>query len=123
MRMYAKWSALLVAVVLLGYCFTTSNVHGSTTQGGPQKEDTKKIAGLFDRNCARCHGNNGRGETSMGSKLGVPNFTEREWKKTASEKRLIGVVSNGHDAMPAYKTVFTKEEIKGLVAHVRNFQK
>lgn len=123
MRIYAKWSALLVAVLFLGYSFTTGNIHGSATQAGSPKEDAKKIAALYDRNCARCHGADGRGETLMGGRLGVPNFADRQWKKTASEKRLIAVVANGHEAMPAFKNMFTKEEIKALVVRVRNFQK
>lgn len=121
MKMYAKVSVLLAGVLLLAYTITPNHVIGSPTQGR-SKQEAKKRAEAYDRACARCHGSNGRGETSMGARMGVPDFTAPAWKKTASEKRLIVVVTSGHEAMPAFKATFTKQEIKGLVMHVRNFE-
>jgi mono/diheme cytochrome c family protein len=123
MKMYARMSVLLAGVLVLGYSFTANPVRGSATQGRSSKEDTKKRAQSYDRACARCHGSNGRGETSMGARMGVPDFTAPAWKKTASGKRLIFVVTSGHEGMPAFKDTFTKEEIKDLVTYVRNFQR
>lgn len=123
MKMYAKVSVLLAGVLLLGYSFTANHVIGSPTQEQSSKQEAKKRAEAYDRACARCHGSNGRGETSMGARMGVPDFTAPAWKKTASEKRLIVVVTSGHEGMPAFKATFTKEEIKRLVIHVRNFER
>ena len=122
MNMYAM-SVLLAGVLLLGYSLTANHVFGSATQGRSSKQDTNKRTELYDRACSGCHGRNGRGETTMGARLGVPDFTAPAWKKTASGKRLILVVTSGHERMPAFKDTFTKAEIKELVTYVRNFQR
>jgi cytochrome c oxidase cbb3-type subunit 3 len=77
---------------------------------------------LFARNCATCHGADGRGETLAGKISGVPNMTDRKWQESMSEKRMTMSVKNGRGSMPSFDEKLSQNEILLLVAHVRNFK-
>lgn len=84
-------------------------------------------AELFGKKCAACHGKDGTGDTSMGKKLGIKDFTDAkvqagatdaQWQKTILE----GIKSpEGKTLMPPAKV--TPEEAKELVKVCRGFKK
>jgi len=86
-----------------------------------------KVEELFNRNCARCHGADGRGDTPSGHLFKAPDFTDPDWwKKDAglkSPRRLRLMVTNGQAGMPAFGKKLTKHEINLLVNRVRSFRK
>jgi mono/diheme cytochrome c family protein len=77
---------------------------------------------LFARNCATCHGADGRGETAEGEVSGVPDMTDRKWQESISEKRMAISVRQGRGIMPSFEKKLSQSEIDSLVAHVRNFK-
>jgi mono/diheme cytochrome c family protein len=81
---------------------------------------------LFNRNCARCHGADGRGDTPQGHLFKAPDFTDVEWWKKnssiTSTRTLRSVVTRGKAAMPAFGKKLTKSEINLLVDRVRRFR-
>lgn len=93
----------------------------STTQKSVAKSGASAKA-LFARNCATCHGADGRGETLAGKISGVPNMTDRKWQESISEKRMVMSVRNGRGSMPSFDEKLSQNEINLLVAHVRNFK-
>ena len=87
-------------------------------------EELARTRALFNDKCARCHGEDGRGETHTGEMLGAPDFTdEKWWKETKGDGRFIHSVTNGKEAMPAFGKKLSKQEITFLVAYVRRFGK
>lgn len=90
-------------------------------------EAAKRVDELFRRNCARCHGSDGRGDTPMGALYKAPDFTDGEWwKKNAkitSTRSLRSIVTRGKAEMPAFGKKLTKAEINSLVRYVRNFRR
>jgi len=77
-------------------------------------------AKLFDNNCAYCHGQDGRGAVKLPN---LPDFTENEFQDSRPETSLISSISNGRNSMPAFGSVFTQNQIKGLARFVRHFRK
>ena len=77
---------------------------------------------LFARNCATCHGADGRGETLAGRVSGVPDMTDRKWQERVSDKRMAASVAHGRGSMPSFKEKLSPDEIASLVSHVRNFK-
>ena len=79
-----------------------------------------------EKNCAKCHGNDGMGQTPMGKKNHSPNFTRARWQQRhddAEIKKAIieGVVEDGKRKMPAFGSKLSPEQIDALVGHVRSF--
>ena len=82
---------------------------------------------LYNKNCARCHGGDGRGDTPSGHLYKAPDFTSAEWWNKeaahASIKNLREVVTKGKGGMPGFAKKLTRAEINVLVDRVRKFRK
>jgi mono/diheme cytochrome c family protein len=80
-------------------------------------------ASLYKTKCAVCHAPDGSGNSVMGKKLGAKDLCSDEvQKKTDAE--LNDLIANGMGkTMPAYKGKLTDDEIKGLVAYIRELAK
>jgi mono/diheme cytochrome c family protein len=76
-------------------------------------------ATLWARNCASCHGKDGSGNTTMGKKLGVKDYSKDQG---FSDAEAANVVKNGKGKMKAY-TQLSNADVKALVAYVRPLKK
>jgi mono/diheme cytochrome c family protein len=87
----------------------------------------RQVEELFNRNCARCHGADGRGDTPSGHLFKAPDFTDAEWWKKNSSittiRTLRSVVARGKAGMPGFGKKLTRPQINQLVERVRSFQK
>jgi len=81
----------------------------------------------WDSLCAKCHGADGKGQTKMGQKLGVKDFTDAkvqaELKDDAAAKTIKEGMKDkdGKTLMKPFDTL-SEEEIKALVAYVRSLK-
>jgi mono/diheme cytochrome c family protein len=87
------------------------------------------VKAIYDKDCAKCHGADGKGKTKMGEKLGVKDATDakvQEEMKDAEMAKAIkeGIKEKGTDKtkMKAFAEL-SDEDIKGLVKYVRDFKK
>lgn len=88
-----------------------------------KKEQLAQAKLLFKENCARCHGEDGRGQTDTGKMLEAPDFTDKAWwEGDVDDERLRESVQNGKAAMPKFGKKLTAEEIALLVQYLRRFQ-
>ena len=74
---------------------------------------------LWAQNCASCHGKDGGGNTTMGKKLGVKDYTKSQ---SFSDAEAANVIKNGKGKMKAYKQL-SDADVKALVAYVRSLKK
>ena len=74
---------------------------------------------LWAKNCASCHGKDGSGNTTMGKKLAVQDYTKSQ---SFSDAEAANVIKNGKGKMKAYKQ-FSDADVKALVAYVRSLKK
>lgn len=86
------------------------------------------VTALYDKNCAKCHGADGKGETKMGKKVGVKDMTDAKVQAEFTDEKAFKAIKEGvkdKDGKIQMKAVegATDDEIKGLVAHVRAFKK
>ncbi len=84
---------------------------------------------VWDKDCAKCHGEDGKGKTKMGEKLAVKDMTDskvQEEMKDADMTKAIkdGVKEKGTDKtrMKAFPDL-TDDEVKSLVAYIRGLKK
>jgi mono/diheme cytochrome c family protein len=87
--------------------------------------DAKEV---FEKNCAKCHGEDGKGKTKMGEKLGVKDYTdakEQDKMKDADMAKAMkeGVTKDEKKVMKAFGDTLSDDDIKGLVKYVRAFKK
>ena len=75
---------------------------------------------LWAQNCASCHGKDGSGNTAMGKKLGVKDYTKEQ---SFSDAEAENVIKNGKGKMKAYKGKLSDGDVKALVAYVRSLKK
>lgn len=79
-------------------------------------------ASLYKAKCAVCHGPDGKGGTSMGKALKVRDLSSDDVQKQ-TDAQLTEIVANGKGKMPAYKGKLTDDQIKDLVAYIRELAK
>ena len=77
-------------------------------------------AANWSQNCASCHGKDGSGNTMMGKKLGVKDYTKQQ---SFSDAEAANVIKNGKGKMKAYKDKLSDADVKALVAYVRSLKK
>ena len=79
---------------------------------------------MFTENCIRCHGDDGRGKTTTGAMLDVPDFTdEKWWQEDVTDERLTATIHNGKGGMPKFEKKLSDEQITSLIKYVRAFNK
>ena len=79
-------------------------------------------ASLFKTKCSACHGADGKGDTPVGKKFGVRDFTSPEVQKM-SDDELTTIIADGKEKMPGYKKSLKPEQIKDLTAYIRELAK
>ena len=78
--------------------------------------------------CARCHGADGKGQTSMGRKLGAKDYSDASVQAALTDEAAFKAIKEGFkdkDGKPAMRPSekLSDEDIKGLVAYMRTFKK
>jgi mono/diheme cytochrome c family protein len=76
----------------------------------------------FKAKCAMCHGPDGAGKTPMGQKLNVRDLHSAEVQKQ-SDADLTRVIAQGKGKMPAFGKTLNEDQIKLLVAYIRELGK
>jgi mono/diheme cytochrome c family protein len=74
----------------------------------------------WNANCASCHGKDGSGNTMMGKKLGVKDYTKDQ---SFSDTDAANAIKNGKDKMKGFGSKLSDADIKALVAYVRSLKK
>lgn len=82
----------------------------------------------YDKSCAKCHGKEGKGDTKMGQKLGVKDYTDAkvqaEMKDDAAFKAIKeGLKDKGGKVLMKPAEDLSDDDIKGLVAYMKTFKK
>ena len=82
----------------------------------------------WDKNCKKCHGEDGKGKTKMGEKLAVKDYTDAkaqaDLKDDAMTKAIKeGVKKDGETKMKSFADLLSDDEVKALVAYIRAFKK
>jgi cytochrome c553 len=84
--------------------------------------------GNWTKLCAKCHGEDGKGQTRMGKQAGAKDYTDAQVQAEIKDDKAFkvikeGISEGGKKKMDAYGDKLSDEEIKALVAHIRSFKK
>jgi cytochrome c553 len=82
----------------------------------------------WDELCAKCHGPDGKGQTKMGRKLSIEDFTDAKVQEKFTDEQAFKAMKegltdkNGKTSMKAIEGL-TDEDMKALIPIVRAFKK
>jgi mono/diheme cytochrome c family protein len=93
----------------------------ATAGPGFGQSATDSAASLYKKNCASCHGSDGRG-SAVGKSLNAADFHSAQVQKQ-SDAQLAGVVAEGRGNMPPFGTRLSKDQIDALVKYIRTLGK
>ena len=90
------------------------------SQAAPASENWENL-------CAKCHGADGKGQTKIGKKLSVKDYTDAkvqaDMKDDAMAKAINdGISEGGKEKMKGFKGELSPAEVTDLVAYIRKFK-
>lgn len=82
----------------------------------------------YDKSCAKCHGKDGKGETKMGQKLGIKDYTDAKVQAELKDEAAIKAIKEGlkdKEGKVLMKPAedLSADDVKALVGHMRKFKK
>ena len=83
----------------------------------------------WEKHCLKCHGADGKGETKMGKKMEVKDYTDAKIQAEMKEDKMFKNIKEGNKdkdgktRMKPFAEVLNDDEIKALIAYVRAFKK
>jgi cytochrome c553 len=82
----------------------------------------------WEKHCAKCHGTEGKGDTKMGKKLEVKDYTDAKVQEKMKDDEMFKAIKEGKKdgdkvRMKAYADAMTEAEMKDMVAFVRALKK
>lgn len=89
---------------------------------GPSLTWAQDAAATYKAKCASCHGADGKGNTAVAKPLGVRDFSSPPVQKE-TDADLIAITQNGKNKMPGYAKSLKADQIKDLVAYIRDLSK
>lgn len=82
----------------------------------------------WDKNCTKCHGAEGKGDTKMGQKLGIKDLSDAKLQAELKDDAMIKAIKEGVKdgdtvKMKGFADTLSDDEIKALVQKARSFKK
>ena len=83
---------------------------------------------LYEEQCLKCHGADGKGQTKMGQKAGCKDYTDAKVQDALKDEAAIKAIKEGLKDKEGKQVMKPSEglsdaDIKGLVAYMRAFKK
>jgi mono/diheme cytochrome c family protein len=81
--------------------------------------------------CAGCHGDDGKGGTEQGKKMGIGDMTAAAWQKGFTDEQVRAAIQSGfkrdkngkHQEMDSFKDALRPDQLDALIAYVRSLAK
>ena len=106
---------ILTLAIAIAFVSLTSNVSADAKEN-------------WAKHCAKCHGKEGAGDTTMGKKLKIKDYTKAEEQKKFTDEEAFKITKEGKKEgsktlMKGFASTLSDDEIKELVKLVRSFKK
>ncbi len=90
---------------------------------GMNSASAADAAATWTSNCASCHGPDGKGQTTMGKKQKLGDYTDAAVQAKFTDEEALKAILEGKGKMKGFKDKVSEEDAKALVKHVRAFKK
>jgi len=83
---------------------------------------------LYEKACAKCHGTDGKGQTKMGKKYGVKDYTDPKVQEELKDEAAFKAVKKGYKDKEGKEVMkpaedMSDKDIKDVLAYLRTFKK
>ncbi len=83
---------------------------------------------IYDKECTKCHGADGKGDTKMGKKLGAKDYSDAKVQDAVTDAAAFKAIKEGlkdKDGKTLMKPTegVSDADIKAVVAYMRTFKK
>jgi cytochrome c553 len=83
---------------------------------------------LYEKDCQKCHGADGKGDTKMGKKSGAKDYSTAKVQEEVKDDAAVKAIKEGYKDKEGKVVMkptegLSDEDIKALVAHMRSFKK
>ena len=81
---------------------------------------------VYSDNCTKCHGDDGKGQTKMGIKLGAKDYSDAAVQAAVSDDQAFKAIKEGlkkDDKTLMKPSELSDEDIKASVAYLRTLKK
>jgi cytochrome c553 len=81
---------------------------------------------VYADNCAKCHGEDGKGQTKMGQKLGAKDYTDTAVQSAVTDEQAFKSIKEGmkkDDKSLMKPSELSDDDIKASIAHLRTLKK
>ena len=78
-----------------------------------------EVKEIWAKDCQKCHGEDGKGQTKMGAKAGVKDYTDAKVQAEMKDENAVkaikeGIKEEGKEKMKGYADKVNDDEIKAL---------
>ena len=83
----------------------------------------------WTKNCASCHGKDGKGDTKAGKKADVKDLTDAKYQASFTDEQMFQQIKDGmkdksgKERMKPFRDKLSEDEIKAIGAFVRSLKK
>jgi cytochrome c553 len=83
---------------------------------------------IYERDCAKCHGVDGKGDTKMGHRTGARDYTDPKVQDSVTDEAAFKAIKDGlkdknEKTLMGPTDGVSDDDIKRLVAYLRTFKK
>ena len=111
------WLACFIVAALLLIPLAISNNIAAASQRSAKL--------LYRQQCSKCHGMDGRAQTSKGKFSHARDLTDAKWQEDVTDERIFNSIMNGRNVrgnMPGFAERFSEREVNELVKFVRGMK-
>ncbi|HMF57797.1 MAG TPA: cytochrome c [Pyrinomonadaceae bacterium] len=122
MRRAQKFLFLTVALSLVVAGLSVSRARTMRPET-PGTQNNRDASTLFKKNCATCHGQDGRAKTVKAKFNHARDLTDAAWQREVTDERIFNSITNGKGKMPSFGRKLSEAEINSLVHFVRQLSR
>jgi mono/diheme cytochrome c family protein len=96
--------------------------------GGVMAAHAADAKAIWTKECAKCHGVDGKGKTTMGKKLEVKDYSDPKNQADLKDEKMAksikeGIKDGDKTRMKPFGEMLSDSEVKALVAYFRGLKK
>ena len=105
-------------IILTTVTFALASLSGFADDSDPAKA-------VWDKQCKKCHAEDGSGKTKLGEKLEIKDYTDPASLAEMSDEDLFNATKDGVEGtkMKGYEKKLSDDEINAVVAYIRSMAK